>query len=112
LAHEMGHARQRIEWGGTWYAFRNVQEAVREADVLRRFETPIANELGEPTRNHHLHGASGFRRMSNSTDWGVVITTTQRVQIQIPLANPRFGTLPISWRRTVTTFTNLNPWTP
>lgn len=42
-----------------------------ETENLKSYESPIAKELGEPTRDTYYEGTKPYR-MSNSTDWGVV----------------------------------------
>ena len=69
LLHEMGHAAQQFEgwFDGSWNRW------VVENDVLARFETPVANELGEYTRSNYLSARNGYR-VSSSTNWGYVVT--------------------------------------
>ncbi len=62
LAHELGHAAQILE--GYYY---NMTYDEREEDCIRLFETPIANQLGEPTRNNN--DKISLRRMNNSTHY-------------------------------------------
>ena len=70
LAHEMGHAAQFLEG-----MFSDGTSRSRiEADVIARFETPIANQLGEFTRRNATQGR--MIRMANSTDWGVLNNTS------------------------------------
>jgi len=74
LAHELGHALQHIEgvldplinpMGTPTRAQQRTRRARIEADNLLRFETPIARELGEPTRiSYDDHNR--FYRMNNS----------------------------------------------
>ena len=78
LAHEMGHAVQYLE--GRFDAFlaasganRRIERNRLERDNWRRFETPIAQELGETTRNQPHIGAP--RRTNNSIHF-VIITRT------------------------------------
>jgi len=71
---------------------------LRRYAVITRFETPIANELGEFARMSY-RDSSGFFRMDNSTDWGIINTR--------PLwhyVNPRI------WGQPRRTLDNQNPW--
>ena len=61
LAHEMGHASQHID--GIYFSFESSD--ARETDNLNRCETPIANQLGEPTRAYY-GSEKGLQRMNNS----------------------------------------------
>ena len=97
LAHEMGHAAQHLEGGFDAYLAipkRNINQRDRErarieADNLARFETPIAQELGETTRGRPTHGVE--RRMNNSTHFiitartwlGVIISTVHHNRFPI-----------------------------
>ena len=65
LAHEMGHAAQHLEG-----LFDGKTIGQIENDNVKRYETPIANELGEYTRKKY--GGGTMYRMDNSTDWGVL----------------------------------------
>ena len=71
LAHEMGHAAQDLD--GIYGNFE-INRDMREADNLVMYETPIATELGEPTRSHY-EDYWGIMRMQNSTHY---ITKGQR----------------------------------
>jgi RHS repeat-associated protein len=68
LAHEMGHGAQHLD--GRYDAFLakpKISELERiEAENLKDYETPIAEQLGEPTRSLHKSGM-GIIRMNNST---------------------------------------------
>ena len=75
LAHEMGHATQFVEGmfdAGTWISRREV-----EADNLARFETPIATELGEFTRENYDDAKRKYS-VSDSTDWGTFVSNPNR----------------------------------
>ena len=56
----MGHAAQKLdgEYCGTPMELEQAN--------LAKYETPIAKQLGEPTRNHYLYGVD-TQRMNNST---------------------------------------------
>ena len=60
LAHEMGHAAQYL----TGKYIGSIADV--EAHNLSTYETPIANELGEPTRSH-VEDYWGFMDMQNPT---------------------------------------------
>jgi len=95
LAHEMGHIIQYIE--GRQFTHTN---AANEADVLARFETPIARELGEPTRLRYLHTASSVRT-GGTTEWGTVSASWVRWNFNTGRNWDVQGR-----------FTNQNTWTP
>jgi len=96
LAHEMGHAGQFLDG---WYSNRsmsviNAQRQTREADNLRRHETPIARQLGEPTRSRYRHGIDGVT-MENS----IHFRTTHRVPFWELLTNPIYRGQPRTYIR-------------
>ena len=68
LAHEMGHAAQHLD--GTYDEFvekyKDFARELLEEDNLAKYETPIAKQLGEPTRSHY-NDHNGVRTMNNST---------------------------------------------
>ena len=76
LAHEMGHAGQFLS--GNWYqdkwgGFRSksvidAQRKTRENNNVKTYETPIAKQLGEPTRANY-DAWSDVQRMNNSTHY-------------------------------------------
>jgi len=78
LAHEMGHATQLMEGIITrdMWITEELHKKI-EADNLARFETPIATELGEFTREKYGDAKSSYV-MSNSTDWGALISNPDR----------------------------------
>lgn len=68
LAHEMGHAAQHLDGelnSVIKHNSRSNRLKVEEAN-LKKYETPIAKQLGEPTRSSY-GGHKGLRRMNNST---------------------------------------------
>jgi hypothetical protein len=68
LAHEMGHGAQHLDGGlDVWLAngTLNNRLKVEEANV-KKYETPIAKQLGEPTRASYEQ-AKGEYRTNNST---------------------------------------------
>ena len=68
LAHEMGHAAQHLDGGLKSYMKSDSKRTlfkVENANV-KKYETPIARQLGEPTRASY-GGVKGLRRMNNST---------------------------------------------
>lgn len=62
LAHEMGHAAQHLDGG----VFTKENMLLMETLNLKTYETPIANQLGEPTRGLYTD-TRGCQRMNNST---------------------------------------------
>ena len=100
LAHEMGHAQQHL--AGEFDAFMSAKTPVEkaiaratiEANNLINWETPIAGQLGENTRNKY--GGGTMIRTGNSTDWGVMVWKP--------------GILPWHWGREV--YESKNTWTP
>jgi len=96
LAHEMGHIVQFLE--GLHHTMPSSMQ--READVLARFENPIARELGEPRRVLYGHTA-GAVITGGPTEWGTVT---------MPRRNWIF-TSGRTWD-THGTFTNSNTWRP
>lgn len=74
LAHEMGHASQYLDGAldplnnAKTQAEADAARAKIEADNLKNCETPIAKQLGEPTRKNYLD-ASGVYTMNNSTHY-------------------------------------------
>ena len=81
LAHEMAHALQYLEgdWCHQFGQFSMTMDEA-EADVLARFETPIARELGQPTRANY-RAVQGVRTMNNSTHFVTVHSRSLRDQI-------------------------------
>jgi hypothetical protein len=73
LIHEMAHAAQDLEG---LYSNPYVNRDMREKWNLEIYETPIAKELGEPTRSNY-DDWSGFRNMQNSTHFRTVGTRPQ-----------------------------------
>lgn len=71
LVHEMGHAAQYLD--GTINDLQGYVELI-EALILENYETPIAIELGEPTRLFY-NSYSGYMDMQSSTHF---ITTSSR----------------------------------
>jgi len=61
LAHEMGHAAQELDGEINGKTRGEIEEA-----NLKKYETPIAKQLGEPTRATYNDGR-GKRKMNNST---------------------------------------------
>ncbi len=63
LAHEMGHGAQHLDGGMDAY-FNNQTRyehlKVEEANV-NKYETPIAKQLGEPTRSSYEKATGGYR---------------------------------------------------
>jgi len=111
LAHEMGHAFQRLELG--MMGFHNWAVTAREADNLSRFETPIAMELGEFTRRN-FDDASRTLRMDNSTDWGIR-SVTRVIPIPLPINLRNAPGSPVGIRIATIrswTYESLNPWRP
>ncbi|MCL2526948.1 MAG: RHS repeat-associated core domain-containing protein, partial [Defluviitaleaceae bacterium] len=105
LAHEMGHAAQHLEehyYFTTWYA-NHTSDALRlraENNNIARFETPIANELGEYARRSYRDFIGDFG-MSTSTDWGILHT------------RPAWHYLsPLVWGQQRVTFESQNTWMP
>ena len=70
LAHEMGHAAQDIT--GVINNLHLTRDRI-EAMNLQEYETPIARELGEPTRNKYSDGI-GTRDMQNSIHFRTAVT--------------------------------------
>jgi len=70
LAHEMGHALLHQEGHISYTTNSAADIALEEAENLRRFESPIARQLGEPTRAGHHIGTA--HRMNNSTHFTTV----------------------------------------
>ena len=68
LAHEMGHAAQHLDG-----QLKGIPYFI-EMNNLRKYETPIAKQLGEPTRRGYM-SCSGAAIMSNSTHY---VTTTKK----------------------------------
>ena len=71
LAHELGHVSQYIDGalsdyiaGDEWMK-KSLQSAI-EADNMERYETPIAQQLGEPVR-HNYNEITRLVTMSNPT---------------------------------------------
>jgi hypothetical protein len=97
LAHEMGHGAQQL--AGTIESRRYTRKEILliEKDNLLSYETPIAKELGEYTRKNYLD-AKGWYRVSNSTDWGCLISNVVWYK-------------PWTWLRSPT-FVNENSWKP
>jgi len=98
LAHELGHAEQQLtgmvspnisipEW--------HVLTGDLEDDVINRWETPIARQLGEYTRNSHI---GSFVDVETSTDWGQMVWGQQQLLNFIPIP--------------ARIFQNQNEWTP
>jgi len=76
LAHEMGHGAQHLD-GGMAAFLKSPTQSNRnklEAANLKNYETPIAKQLGEPTRKNY-YSWSDVHRMNNSTHFR---TTTTR----------------------------------
>jgi RHS repeat-associated protein len=65
LAHEMGHAAQDLDGELPEFPTNNDIRAVETANVLK-YETPVAQQLGEPIRDSYDDGIGTFR-MNNST---------------------------------------------
>jgi len=107
----LGHAYQRMEFGRVGFA--DMEFFAREEDNLRRFETPIAIELGEFTRRN-FHDTSNTLRMNNSTDWGIRVATVYHVPVWVNLriAGPSPGITPITIPIRRWSFQNMNTWTP
>jgi len=61
LVHEMGHAARHIDG-----KFESADEEQREIDTVTMYETPIAKQLGEPTRRFTKDYIRSYR-MSNPT---------------------------------------------
>jgi hypothetical protein len=70
LAHEMGHALLHQEGHISYTTNTAADIALEEAENLRRFESPIARQLSEPTRSGHHIGTA--HRMNNSTHFRTV----------------------------------------
>ena len=68
LAHEMGHGAMYLDG---WYDGSKTRDQ-RESTNLKTYETPIAKQLGQPTRAKYLD-AKDAQRMSNSIHY---VTTT------------------------------------
>jgi len=103
LAHEMGHIVQFID--GTWDHFNERAETAAdrrykvEADNMKRFEIPIAIELGEPVRLHYTHHKNPVRT-GTSTAWGLAAATIPEVVAhRLRIANANWGS-----------FRNHNEW--
>ncbi|MCL2436583.1 MAG: type III secretion system effector protein, partial [Clostridiales bacterium] len=102
LAHEMGHAMQHLE--GLFDENTRLTDAFIaeiERDNLRRFETPIARELGEFWRSEYSHGLRLHHGLSNSTDWGHMVATHTFWQS----AHPRH------WNQPTRVYESLSTWT-
>ena len=69
LAHEMGHAAQNLEGmlNGSSWSIDDIEES-----NLKTYETPIANELGEPTRSSYYDNI-GTKDMLNSTHFTTAV---------------------------------------
>jgi len=64
LAHEFGHAEQDLD--GKLEELRNLSDVLRiEGENLRDTEYPIAEELGEPQREHYLDTMGPVRTQSS-----------------------------------------------
>lgn len=98
LAHEMGHAAQYLEGHAFFDDMTQDNRALLEAENLRRFESPIARQLGEPTRARYFDDA-GVHRMNNSTHHRIIYTPNWNSRS--PFAgNSRIPmTIDINWRR-------------
>ena len=101
LAHEMGHAAQHLsrEYDEIFDAMINNKPISKEQILmleeanLAKYETPIAQELGEYTRANY-GDAKRMHRMKSSTDWGTL--------------NPWYYT----WAPWLESYENQNTWTP
>ncbi|MGM9601728.1 MAG: RHS repeat domain-containing protein, partial [Faecousia sp.] len=67
LAHEMGHAAQDLDGELDSSAIWQTENA-----NLKKYENPIAMELGEPTRKHYLD-TRGIVTMNNSTHYVAMV---------------------------------------
>ena len=79
LAHEMGHAAQYLDgdWERGMFEWEIEDGTPGSPGNVPKWETPIAEELGEYTRNTYYMGASSWR-MDTSTDWGVLKSNPNR----------------------------------
>ena len=105
IAHEMGHAAQDLSgvfvpyYGKDKIPYNQMMEI--EADNLKKYEIPIANELGEFTRESY-EDTSGVYTVGSSTDWG----TREKLR-------PWWHYIaPWNWGKPQWDFINLNSWTP
>ena len=109
LAHEMGHAAQHLDEHPYYTAWlvdtNNIGFTHRlENNNLTRFETPIANELGEYARISYTD-TSGHHSMDSSTDWGTLYSRHWMFY-----TNPRVWSHVIGQPRRF--LDNENTWTP
>ena len=105
LTHEMGHAAQCLS--GVFDPYLDMDEIPDdqlmeiEESNLKKYENPIAKELGEFTRKNY-EDTSGFYKVDSSTDWG----TREKLR-------PWWHYIaPWNWGKPQWDFINLNSWTP
>ena len=105
LAHEFGHAAQDLDGERTKLDITTLRPPDRhelEAANLKRYEIPIAKELGEFQRKDHSD-KSKWVRVGNSTDWGTIRTVRTFRDYVFNWSN---------WGKPSKVFENKNTWKP
>ena len=88
LAHEMGHAAQYLDGDLDGFLKNPELRSTVEAANLKKYETPIAKQLGEPTRTVYTDGKR-MHRMNNSTDYGILAYAPKSGYINKNLWQPK-----------------------
>jgi hypothetical protein len=102
LAHEMGHGAQYLS--GLLKAnkaYTHIQMLEIEEANLLSYETPIAKELREYSREKYSDGHR-MQRVFTSTDWGIMVTVHEW----------HYYLAPWHWGTPSKAFMNQNMWTP